>query len=93
MSSWDAEWNQLRRRAKIAHRRFHDLRHSYVTRAAEAGIPLMVVQAQVGHMSKEMVEHYCHISHAAVHKAAQQIEQQSADLLGRLGLITSVDES
>jgi integrase len=85
-SSWDAEWKRLCREARIAHRRFHDLRHSYITRAAEAGVPLMVVQAQVGHLSREMTEHYCHITAAAVHKAAQQIEQQSSDLLEQLGL-------
>jgi integrase len=39
-SSWEAEWNSLRKAAKIQHRRFHDLRHTYISRAAEAGVPL-----------------------------------------------------
>lgn len=85
-SSFDAEWDEVRQKAKIEHRRFHDLRHSYVSRCAEAGIPLSVVQAQVGHMSAAMTQHYTHISEAAVHKAAKQLERESADLLKRLGL-------
>jgi integrase len=85
-SSWDKEWEQVRRKTGIEHRRFHDLRHSYITRAAEAGVPLPVTQAQVGHMSVQMVEHYTHICHAAIHTAAEQIEKHSADLLLKLGL-------
>ena len=32
------------------HRHFHLLRHTYITRAAEAGVSLPITQAQVGHM-------------------------------------------
>jgi integrase len=84
-SSWEAEWNQIRKQARIQ-RRFHDLRHSYITRAAEAGVPLLVIQQQVGHMSKEMIDHYTHISQAAVHKAAELMERQNPDLPVHLGL-------
>jgi integrase len=85
-SSWDTEWNCTRARAGIEHRRFHDLRHSYITRAAEAGVPLMVIQEQVGHMSEAVTRLYCHISQATVHKAARLIEEQNLDLLSQLGL-------
>jgi integrase len=85
-SSFDAEWDDVREKAKIKHRRFHDLRHSYVTRCAEAGIPLQVVQSQVGHVGVSMTELYTHITIRAVHKAAQQLERDSSDLLKRLGL-------
>jgi len=85
-TSWDAEWYRLRTRAGIEHRRFHDLRHSYITRAAEAGVPLLVIQEQVGHMSAAMTKLYCHISQATVHNAALLIEERSPDLLSQLGL-------
>lgn len=90
-SSWVKEWNQFRKQAGIQ-RRFHDLRHSYVTRAAEAGVPLLVIQQQVGHMSKQMVDHYTHISQAAVHKAAELMERQNPDLPVHLGLLRSSGE-
>ena len=56
-TSWGEEWVTLPRKAGIPHSRLHDLRHTYITRAAEAGVPLAVTQAQVGHMGVQMVEH------------------------------------
>lgn len=35
-SSWEAEWQKFRLAVGIPHRRFHDLRHSYVTRAGRS---------------------------------------------------------
>jgi len=87
-TSWEKEWRSFRKLARIEKRRFHDLRHSYITRAAEAGVPILVVQAQVGHMSAAMVDHYCHISHTAVHRAAELMERQNPELLMHLGIAT-----
>jgi integrase len=84
MSSWDNEWQRLRVSAGLGSARFHDLRHSYITRAAEAGVPIAVTQAQVGHLSAVMTTHYTHISQAAIHKAAKQIEQNSQELLQQM---------
>ena len=85
-SSWDAEWSSIRKLARIPNRRFHDLRHSYITRAAEAGVPVQVIQAQVGHMSSQMVAYYTHICDRAIHQAALQIEGKSPELLRHLGI-------
>ena len=82
--SWVWEWERFRQMAGISHRRFHDLRHSYISRAAEAGIPSAVLEAQVGHMSAEMIRWYTHISTRAQHKAACQIEANSPELLCEL---------
>jgi integrase len=84
MSAWDKEWEVLRKAAGLGTARFHDLRHTYVTRAAEAGVPLPVIQAQVGHLSAAMTAHYTHISAAAIHKAAKQIEANSQELLQQM---------
>ena len=45
---------------------FHSLRHSFVSRAVEAGVPPPMVQAIVGHSGAEMTEHYTHVSSEAV---------------------------
>ena len=78
-SSWEWEWRSLQREAKI-NRRFHDLRHTYVTRAAEAGVPIAIVQAQVGHMSSAMTKWYTHISEGAQVRATKQIEAHDREL-------------
>ena len=47
----------------------HSFRHTFVTRAIEAGVPPHVVQAIVGHSSAAMTEHYTHLSDKAVLEA------------------------
>jgi integrase len=84
MSSWETEWKWLRKAAGLGSARFHDLRHTYITRTAEAGVPLPVIQAQVGHLSAAMVAYYTHISQGAIYRAVQQIEQNSGDLLQQM---------
>jgi integrase len=84
-SSWEWEWDEIREAAGISHRRFHDLRHTYITRAAEAGVPMAVLEAQVGHMSTQMVRWYTHVSSRAQHEAARRIEAANPELLTALG--------
>jgi len=93
MGSWAKEWNTFRKAAKIQHRRFHDLRHTYCTRAAEAGVPLPVTQAQMGHMNAQLQSIYTHISERSIHRAAQRIELHSGDLMKHLGLTSTMTET
>lgn len=48
---------------------FHSLRHMFVTRAIEAGVPAAIVRALVGHSTAAMTEHYTHVSAAAMVEA------------------------
>lgn len=48
---------------------FHSLRHTFVTRAIEAGVPSAIVRALVGHSTMAMTEHYTHVGAAAVLEA------------------------
>ena len=52
---------------------FHSLRHSFVSLAANAGVPLAVVQGIVGHTSAAMTQHYYHVDRTALDKAAQAL--------------------
>jgi hypothetical protein len=45
---------------------FHSLRHSFVSLRREAGAPLSVVEAIVGHSNPAMTRVYTHTSEAAV---------------------------
>ena len=45
---------------------FHSLRHTFVTRAIEAGVPAAIVRALVGHSTAAMTDRYSHISGEAV---------------------------
>jgi integrase len=53
--------------------RLHDLRHTFCTRLAEAGVPESTMLALMGHMSRAMLERYSHIRMAAKRDAVAAI--------------------
>jgi integrase len=85
-SSWDGEWETLKTNAGIPEARFHDLRHTGITRAAEAGVPLAVVQDMAGHFSAAMTRYYVHICDGALQNAMTRMEANSSHLLSLLPL-------
>ena len=52
---------------------FHSLRHTFVSMAANAGVPLPVVQSIVGHGSTAMTRHYYHENLDALRSAVTSI--------------------
>ena len=52
---------------------FHSLRHTFVSFAANAGVPLHVVQAIVGHESTVMTRHYYHENVDSLRRAVDAI--------------------
>ena len=61
------------RRTRTPEATFHSLRHSFVSFAANAGVPLHVVQSIVGHESTAMTRHYYHESAALLRQAIRAI--------------------
>ena len=54
---------QAAARAKLGALTFHELRHTYASRLAMAGVALMVIGKQLGHSDTRMVEkHYGHLA-------------------------------
>jgi integrase len=74
MTSWRSAWRSLRRAAGLRDVRFHDGRHTALTRLAEAGQPDWVIQAQIGHVSPQMMKTYSHIRRMALDEAAAVLE-------------------
>jgi len=58
--------------------RGHDLRHNWITSHAEIGTPQSVLEAQAGHLSKRMSDHYKHISEKAARKASDEFARVKA---------------
>lgn len=58
---------------------FHSLRHSFVSMSANAGAPLAVVQAIVGHSNPAMTRHYYHESETALQSAVAALPSISLD--------------
>lgn len=71
---WDTAWHSLTEAAGFSGLRFHDLRHTFITRMVELGVAIGVIQTFVGHMSARMVRHYAHISSGAARKAVELMD-------------------
>jgi integrase len=74
-AKWDGAWRALRDAAGLPGLRFHDLRHTVVTRLLEAGEPDHVVESITGHLSRRMLEHYSHIRLAAKKAALDRLHR------------------
>ena len=62
-------------RARTPEATFHSLRHTFVSFAANAGVPLHIVQSIVGHESTAMTRHYYHENLTALKSAVAAIPQ------------------
>lgn len=69
---WRTAWRNLTTAAGLKGLRGHDLRHNWITSHAEIGTPQSVLESQAGHLSKQMSDHYKHISDGAARKAAEE---------------------
>jgi len=54
------QWRTLSRRATLTDLRWHDLRHSFGSRCARAGVPIMTIKALMGHASITTTQRYLH---------------------------------
>ena len=82
---WRSAWRSLRKEAAkraaeqgidptpFANLRFHDWRHTAVTRLAEGSESMATVQAIAGHLSPKMTQHYTHIRDQAKRRAVDAL--------------------
>jgi integrase len=81
MKTWVKSWRKLMAACKMSGFRFHDLRHTFRTQGAEAGVPLEVMMAQLGHMDRQQSLDYVHIQQQALLRAKDLIEKEQAEIL------------
>lgn len=64
-------WAIVRKRAKLGSVRLHDLRHSFASDALNAGAPLALVGAMLGHRSVRTTQRYAHVANEALQRAVE----------------------
>jgi integrase len=74
MKTWRTAWRSLKRAAGLPKLRFHDLRHTCITKLAEAGTPDHVLMSISGHISPDMIKQYAHIRSRAKESAVAAIQ-------------------
>jgi integrase len=77
IGSWKEAWESVKRRTEVEVR-FHDLRHTCVTRMLEGGVPLSVVASILGWSpatTARMAKRYGHIGQPAMRQAMAVLEK------------------
>jgi integrase len=68
IGSWKSAWQQAKNNANVRCR-WHDLRHSFISRIAAGGATDGTIQSIAGWMSPKMIERYSHVRNAAKRQA------------------------
>jgi integrase len=77
-------------RAKLPFFRIYDLRHTFATRATEAGVDLLTLAALLGHSRVQMVMRYAHPTEQHQFEAIRKIE--NSQIINVQSLETSIVE-
>jgi integrase len=72
IKSWRSAWRSALKRAGLQIR-FHDLRHTCITKLAESQASEQTLMAIAGHVSRRMIDHYSHIRMEAKRSATDAI--------------------
>jgi integrase len=78
IKSWRSAWRRALRDGGLRIR-FHDLRHTCITKLAEGQASEQTLMSIAGHLSRKMIEHYSHIRMAAKRTALDAIATPAFD--------------
>jgi integrase len=76
IGSWKVAWTAARTSAKV-NCRWHDMRHTFVSRLAESHASDATIMSLAGHLSRKMMERYSH-TRAEAKRSAIEILDRSA---------------
>lgn len=72
------------KKAGITDFRYHDLRHTFATRLAQAGVDLYKVQRLLGHKSASMTQRYAHHSPESLREGVLTLERHHPSSLSQI---------
>lgn len=75
-------WESALKEAQIKNFRWHDLRHTFCSRLAQAGASLKVIQEAAGHKTIAMSARYAHMDHTTLHNAMSVLNRHKGEQLG-----------
>jgi integrase len=76
---WGRWFEECVGEAKITDFRWHDLRHTFASRLAMAGVSLRTLAELLGHRTLAMVMRYAHLAPAHLRDAVEKIAETSTD--------------
>lgn len=91
IKSWRTAWRRALKDAALGIR-FHDLRHTCITKLAESQASEQTIMAIAGHLSRAMLEHYSHIRMAAKRAALESIAKPPETAVFQDGVNQNVNQ-
>lgn len=76
-------WVRIQKRAGLEGVRLHDLRHSYASVGAAAGLGLPIIGALLGHTQAATTQRYAHLGADPVRAANEEVGRRLAEALSR----------
>jgi len=74
-------WYKVRDRAGLGDVRLHDLRHTFASTGAAAGLSLPIIGALLGHRVAATTQRYAHLGASPVAEANERIGARLADIM------------
>jgi integrase len=68
---FEDHWREMRAEAGLTDVRFHDLRHSFASHLAAAGLSLPIIGAMLGHSKPQTTQRYSHLADQPLRAAAE----------------------
>jgi integrase len=78
-------WYRIRKRAGLSDVRIHDLRHSFASVAAGAGMGLPVIGRLLGHTQAATTQRYAHLADDPLRQASEEIGSRIAEAMAQSG--------
>ncbi len=73
IAGWKSSWTTCRKVAGVRCR-WHDMRHTFVSRLGEMGVAQVTVMSIAGHMSREMADRYSHVQNESKRAAVRCLD-------------------
>lgn len=73
MQDLNRTWRRVRKYTKLEDVRLHDLRHTFASRAVEAGLSLIVISKLLGHKQLQTTQRYAHLAFADALAASNRV--------------------
>jgi len=86
-------WTTLRKKAGLEHIRFHDLRHTAITRLVEGGTPEWIIRSYVGHATNQQLGVYTHPSPNSLANATAKLLPQPAEAQQEAASVDTIGEA
>ena len=83
MSELKGQWEKIRSAAGLEGVRIHDLRHTWASQAAAAGLSLPIIGAVLGHSEPSTTARYSHLANDPLKAATDMVADKISEAMNK----------